>query len=277
MTPYAKRNPELCTTHKENNMSGYIPFSQIDELLAQRKDIYIRNKGTYGAARVKPIVILNYPSAEGTRSFNVPRTSIPFNICNHVDPESLRSSASFRKLLNNGVLEIVATEQAELELADPAKQQALKAALYEADSTTIYNARSDEIKKNKEAEASIKAEKQREQSAGMKNMIQAMDPQLAQALNLLRPDGQVPDPVLERTGNPRFIALENRAKSGSMTGPQVVSELTLMYGDLTMNELQAVATGSAWPVEAQQWARERMAYQIEALNKKAALSSPTEK
>jgi len=251
--------------------STYVPFSQIDKKLADREDLYIRNMSKHKLSRASSIVVINYPSAEGDRAFNVPRTNIPFNICDHVAPESLRASASFRKLYNNGVLEIVDPDVAEAELRDPAKREALRAALYEADNTTIYNARANEQRANKDAEAAIKAEKQREQSAGMSNMLASMDPRIAAAL---QQNSIGPDPALINAGNPRFTALETRVKAGAMTGDLVVNELSLMYGDLTLNDLQSIATTHYWPQEAQTWARERIAYQIEAMNQQAAGALP---
>lgn len=252
---------------------AYVPFSQIDKKLAEREELYIRNVSKHRLSGASSIVVINYPSAEGDRAFNVPRTNIPFNICDHVDPESLRASASFRKLYNNGVLEIVDTEVATAELQDPIKRDALRAALYEADNTTIYNARANESRANQEAEAAIKAEKQREQSAGMANLLSTMDPRVAAALG--QNQGTGPDPSLVSAGNPRFTALETRVKGGGMNGQQVVQELTLMYGDLTLNDLQAVATASFWPSEAQTWARERIAYQVEAMNQQNAGALPS--
>lgn len=243
---------------------SFISFSEVDRRLADRQPLYIKNVTRHRSSGTSSILVINYPSAEGDRSFNIPRTTIPFNICDYVDQESLRASASFRKAVNNGALEILEEDTAELELRDPAKRQALQAAIYEADNTTIYQARSAEAQAYKDADAQIRAEKQREQSAGMKHMLAGMDPALAKALNLTRSDGQFQDPKPVLTANPRFSALEARVKANSLTADQVVNELSLMYGDLTTTDLQSIATTSFWPQAAQTWARERIAYQLEA-------------
>jgi hypothetical protein len=248
------------------NMGGeFVSFSQVDKTLSEGGPLYVRNKAKHPGSGAASILVISYPTAEGTVGFNVPRVAIPFNICDHVDPESLRASRHFRKLVVNGTLEIVPEEQAERELRDPALREAFRRALKESDEHGIYQARADEIKKNQAAEAEIKAEKMAEQSAGMSHMLAAMDPRLAAALNTPQNIANVPPPDLGP--NPRFRALETRVVG--MAGESVVNELTLMYGDLTPNDLQAIATGSAWPAEAKKWARERIAYQLQALNEAA--------
>ncbi len=39
-----------------------------------------------------------------------------------------------------------------------------------------------------------------------------------------------------------------------------MTELMLMLGDLTLDDLQAIAGGTAFPSEAQEWARDRVSF-----------------
>lgn len=249
----------------------FVSFSEVDAALAERKPVYIANKARHHLSGAQSIVVINFMTVEGSRSFNVPRTSIPFNICDYVDPDSLRTSQSFRKLLNNGTLQVVAEAEAQIARNDPAAMQSFRAAYNEANNT--YVARSAENRKNNEAHAADRAERQKNTSAGMKNIIAAMDPKLAEALNIMNADGQRPDPVLETKRNPRIVALEARVKSGTLQGQAVVDELSLMFGDLTIEDLHGISGGGFWPVEAQNWARERVAHKMKAQNEAAALAS----
>jgi hypothetical protein len=233
-------------------------FSDIDKKLANREPVFIRNKSRHKTSNALSILILNYPSAEGEKSFNIPRSTTPFNICDHVDPESLRSSSSFRKYLNTGSIEVVDEDVARRESDDPAIQDAFRASYNEANNT--YVARSGEQRATVEAEAAIKAEKARDQSAGMKNIIAAMDPKLAQALNIRGADGQQPDPKLLSTRSPRFTALESRVRAKSLGDAQVVSELSLMLSDLSLDDLATVAAGGIWPNISVAWAKERLEF-----------------
>lgn len=236
----------------------FTSFTDIDKKLANREPLFIRNNSRHKHSNALSILVLNYPSSEGDKSFNIPRSATPFNICDHIDPESLRSSASFRKYLNTGSIEVVPEEQAKAEVADPAVAQAFRASFEEANNTHV--ARFSEQKSAVEAEAAIKAEKQREQSAGMKNIIAAMDPKLAQALNLRGADGQQPDPKLLSARSPRFTALEARVRAKSLGDAQVVSELSLMLSDLSIDDLASVAAGGIWPNIAVSWAKERLEF-----------------
>jgi len=239
-------------------MSTFSSFSDIDKKLANRESVFIRNKSRHKMSGALSMLVLNYPSAEGDKSFNIPRSTVPFNICDHVDPESLRSSSSFRKYLNTGSIEVVSEEEAARETSDPAVLDAFRASYNEANNT--YVARSGEQKATLEAEAAIKAEKQRDQSAGMKNIISAMDPKLAQALNIRGADGQQPDPKLIGTRSPRFTGLEARVRAKSLADAQVVGELSLMLSDLTLDDLATVSAGGIWPNIAMAWAKERLEF-----------------
>ena len=255
------------TTNDPYN-TDFLSFSAVDKVLSERKALYIRNQARHHASGAQSIVVINFPTHEGGRSFSIPRTSVPFNICDHIDPDSLRSSESFRKLLNNGTLEVVPDTTAERELRDPAMREAFKAAYNEANNT--YQARKGETQAGREANASAKAEKQAAQSAGMKNIIAAMDPKLAEALNITGADGIKADPVLENKRNPRLVALEARVKSGTVASHAVVGEISLMLGDLKHEDLVGIASGAFWPPEAQKWARDRIAFQMQAENEAAA-------
>jgi hypothetical protein len=249
------------------SIGEFASFSQVDKVLEAGGPLYVRNTAKHRMSNAATILVINYPSAEGMTAFNCPRVSIPFNICDHVDPQRLRQSRSFRKLVNSGVLQLVDEEEAKRELADPMKREAFRAALRESDEHDIQTLRADELRKNKEAEAAIKAEKQAEQSAGMSHMLAAMDPRLAAALQANTPENVVNVPAPDLGPNPRFKALQTRL--AGMAGDAVVRELTLMYGDLTPNDFQSIATTNTWPPEAQAWARERIAYNLQALTNAA--------
>ncbi len=236
----------------------FTSFSDIDKKLAAREPLFIRNNSRHKTSNTLSILVLNYPSAEGEKSFNIPRSATPFNICDHIDPESLRSSSSFRKYLNTGSVEVVDEKEAQEALADPGAVAAFRASYNEANNT--YVARTGEQRATQEAEAAIKAEKAREQSAGMKNIIAAMDPKLAQALNIQGADGQRPDPKLITARSPRFSALEARVRAGALSDAQVVSDLSLMLSDLMIDDLASIASGGIWPSIAVAWAKERLEF-----------------
>ncbi len=192
-------------------MATPFTFSQVDKHLADRKALYIRNN----SPRPTKILVINYPSAEGPKSFSIPRTTIPFNICDYLDPDSLRSSDSFRKMLNKQIIEVVDTDLAERQLADPAMRRAFLLAEEEANNT--YKARAEEAQKARGSGSAQREETHRSQANGMKNIIASMDPTLAKALNFVGTDGQKPLPrlagaVSERS--PRLVALEARVKKG---------------------------------------------------------------
>lgn len=239
----------------------YMSFQEVDRVLAAREAVFVRNT----SPPPRKILVIDYPSAEGSRGFFVPRTNVPFNICDYVDPESLRSSSSFRSMLNSGMIEVITQEEAEDELTDPARRQNFQTAYSEANKT--YQHRADELRKSQEANASVRAEEQAASSQGMKNVIASMDPNLAKALNITGADGMKHDPKLVVQRSPRLMSLETRVKAGSMPSTLVMSELSLMLGDLSIDDLQSIAAGGIWPSEVAQWARERVAFETQRLNR----------
>lgn len=239
----------------------YMSFQEVDRVLAAREALFIRNV----SPPPRKILVVDYPSAEGNKGFFVPRTNVPFNICDYVDPESLRASSSFRKLLNGGVIEVLSEDEARAELADPARLANLRNAMSEANNT--YQHRADELRKTQEATAVTRAEEQAASSQGMKNIIASMDPNLAKALNITGSDGMKHDPKPVVSRNARLVSLETRVKSGTVPVSLLMSELSLMLGDLSMEDLQSIAGGGVWPAEVAQWARERVAFETQKINK----------
>lgn len=239
----------------------YMSFQEVDRVLAARESLFIRNC----SPPPRKILVVDYPSAEGNKGFFVPRTNVPFNICDYVDPESLRASSSFRSMLNSGMIEVLSEEAAREELADPARIANFQTAYNEANKT--YAHRADELRKTQEANAAVRAEEQQASSQGMKNIIASMDPTLAKALNITGADGLKHDPKPIVTRNARLVNLENRVKAGNMPMSVLMSELNLMLGDLNIDDLQAIAAGGVWPAEVAQWARERVAFEMQRMNK----------
>ena len=239
---------------------SYLSFSEIDKKLAAREALYVKNC----SSKPTKILVINYPSPEGDVAFNIPRTTIPFNICDYVDPEYLRASRSFRQMMNAGVVEVVETEKAEKTLSDPEFFRAFRLAYEEANNT--HKSREGEAQKARSAGSILREEAQRAQSQGMKNIITSMDPTLAKALNFVDASGQkhLPKLAAGTERNPRLVALENRVKGGAVTAEEIMRELKLMLGDLDLGDLQAVAAGTAWPTEAQQWARDRVEFQTKS-------------
>jgi hypothetical protein len=242
---------------------AYMTFQEVDRILASRDAVFIRNT----SPPPRKILVIDYPSAEGNKGFFVPRTNVPFNICDYVDPESLRSSSAFRSMLNSGMLEVITQQEAQEELADPARRQNFQNAYNEANKT--YQHRADELRKTQEANASVRAEEQAASSQGMKNVIASMDPNLAKALNITGADGIKHDPKLLVQRNARLVGLETRLKAGSIPSSLLMGELSLMLGDLSIDDLQSIAAGGIWPTDAAQWARERIAFETQRLNRQA--------
>ncbi len=237
--------------------NSYIPFSEIDKRLAARTPLYIRNR----TSKPMKVLVINYPSAEDPHSgFNIPRTSIPFNICDYVDPESLRASKSFRTMLNGGHIEVVKEEAAVKELSDPERVKAFRIAFEEANNT--YKARSGEQEKSRLASQEVRNEQLKNQSGAMKNMLASMDPTLAKAIGALGADGQRPLPKLQEERSTRLTALEGRIKNGSIDSSGVMTELSLMLGDLTQTDLEFIAANPSFPHEAQEWARGRLSFAL---------------
>jgi hypothetical protein len=241
----------------------YMTFQEVDRALAARDALFIRNT----SPPPRKILVIDYPSAEGSKGFFVPRTNVPFNICDYVDPESLRSSSSFRSMLNSGMIEVITQEEAQEDLADPARRQNFQNAYSEANKT--YQYRSDELRKSQEANATVRAEEQAASSQGMKNVIAAMDPNLAKALNITGADGIKHDPKMLVQRNPRLVGLETRLKAGSIPSSLLMGELSLMLGDLSNDDLQSIAAGGSWPADAAQWARERIAFETQRMNRQS--------
>jgi hypothetical protein len=239
-------------------MSNYVSWQDVDKTLANREPLYVRNT----SPPPRKMLVVDYPSPEGAgKAFIVPRTNVAFNICDYLDPESIRASSSFRKLFNNGLIQVVTAEDAKLEMQDPARRQNFTAAYNEANNT--HSHRADEVRKTQEANAAARAEDQKESSAGMKNVIAALDPTLAKALNIVGADGIKNDPKLLSDRNPRLSALETRVKQGQVPVSVLMSELSLMLGDLSVADLQTIASGGIWPADVSQWARERIAFETE--------------
>lgn len=236
--------------------TGYVSFSEIDKLLANREPLFIRNR----SAKPTKILIINYPSAEGELSFSIPRITIPFNICDYVDPESLRMSRSFRSMLNSGNIEVVPEEEARKELADPERIKAFRLSYDEANNT--YKARAGEMEKTRAANQEVRDENLKSQSGAMKNMLASMDPTLAKALNIVGEDGQRPIPKLVQDRSARLTSLEARVKNKLLDEAGIMSELSLMLGDLTQEDFEFLASHPAFPVAAQQWARDRLAFAL---------------
>jgi hypothetical protein len=238
--------------------TGYVSFSEIDKLLANREPLFIRNR----SAKPTRILVINYPSAEGELSFSIPRITIPFNICDYVDPESLRASRSFRAMLNTGNVEVVKEEDARRELGDPERIKAFRLAYDEANNT--YKARAGESEKSRTANQAVRDENLKSQSGAMKNMLASMDPTLAKALNIVGEDGQRPAPKLIQERSARLTSLEARVKNKLVDEAGIMSELSLMLGELTQEEFEFLASHPAFPPGAQQWARDRLAFAIKA-------------
>jgi hypothetical protein len=238
-------------------------FHDVDTILADRKPLYIKNKTT------QPIrlLVIDYPSPEGPKAFFIPRTPIPFNICDFVDPESLRSSSSFRSMLNAQAIEVIDIAAAKAVIADPEARKSFVSALNEANKT--HQHRANELAKTREANAAYRDEQSKQNSGAMKNMLTAMDPMLAKALNITGADGMRPEPKLIVHRNARLAALEARVKAGTAALATIMSELSLMLGDLSTDDLQAIAGSAFWPPESQKWARDRIAYATKALNAKS--------
>lgn len=242
-------------------MSNYVSFSEVDKVLAARDPLWVRNI----SPPPRKILMIDYPSAEGGKAFHVPRCDVPFNICDYVEPESLRASSGFRTMINSGMLEILTEDQAQDALADPEARKAFQNSYAEANKT--HQHRSDEMRKNQEASAEVRAETQAASAKGMKSIISALDPALAKALNLIGADGQQHAPTLTSNRSPRLIALEERVKAGAVPESLLMSELSLMLGDLSIEELQGIAAGGLWPAPVAQWARERVSFRTQQQNR----------
>lgn len=239
--------------------TGFVSFSEIDKLLQAREPLFIRNR----SPKPMKILVINYPSAEGEQAFHIPRTSIPFNICDYVDPESLRASRSFRAMLNTGNVEVITEDTARRELADPERIKAFRTAYDEANNT--YKSRAQEAEKTRAAGQAIRDENLKNQSGAMKNMLASMDPTLAKALNIVGEDGQRPLPKLVQERSGRLVSLEARVKNNLLDEAGVMGELSLMLGDLLQEDFEFIAAHPSFPKAAQEWARDRLAFALKML------------
>jgi hypothetical protein len=235
---------------------SFLTFTEIAKMLTEKQTLWVRNI----SPPPRKILIIDYPSAEGGRAFNIPRTNLPFNICDHVDAESLRNSKSFRDMFNAGMLEVVDEEAARNELKDPLIRKSLQNAMSEAKNTHAH--RADEVRKNQEADAAVRAEQQANTSQGTKSIIAALDPALAKALNLIGANGMKNDPTLVSKFNPRLVALEDKIKAGNVPVSLVMTELSSMIGDLSIDDMTHVAAGGVWPKDVAEWARNRVAFLV---------------
>ena len=239
----------------------YATFNDVVKIMAETGELWIRNI----SPPPQKMLVIDYPAGGGQmRGFNIPRSAAAFNICEHVDAEALRLSHSFREMFNAGVLEVVTRDEAQSELSnDPALAANLADRLRESKNIAAH--RASEVKKNQEADAQSRAEAQKSTASSARQIISALDPGLAAALNLVDGNGLPPDPKL--TGlNPRLTALEAKLKAGSVPQSLVMAEISSMIGDLGDDELRHLATNPIFPDEVKRWARQRMSF----LAKKAA-------
>jgi hypothetical protein len=227
-------------------------FTEVDETLAARQPLYVRNvHRTRGG--IRSVLTVNYPTAEGPKAFNIPATQVAFDLCQFVDPESLRGSDSFRKFLNKGAIVVVPEAEALAEMRQRENAEIFRVAYEDANNT--YVARADEAKKEQSAGSAARDERHREQSGAMRGLITSLDPTLAKALNLVTSTGQQPDPKM-LVANPRFASLE--ARIHGLSSEDVIHELRRMASDLSTADLQAIQAGSQWPAAAKEWAAARL-------------------
>lgn len=246
-------------------MSDVVTFSDVAGVLARGEPLFIRNV----SSPPRKMLIVDYPSPEGMRSFSIPRSDVPFNIVDHVDPDSLRQSKSFRTLFNNGLLEVVSEQEAKEELREPGRAAEWRNAYSEANRTTQH--RADELRKTQQADAEARAELAASSAQSMKSVIAALDPNVARIMNLVGRDGQLHDPKPVSNLSPRLVSLEDRLKAGSVPKSLVVTELSGMASDLSEADLQhLLKEDSVWAEDVKKWSRDRLKFIQKRKNKEQA-------
>jgi hypothetical protein len=225
-------------------------FEIIERLLNDRKPIYVRNN----TAKPMSILSMPYPTREGQKSFGIPRTSIPFNLAALISHDNLRDCSAFRTLLAKGLLALVPEDEAKVELSsDPNLNVALRNALDEANNTA--QSRASEAQLERSSGSSSNSESP-EQTAAVAALA-VIDPKMAAAARRMNPNS-VPRMQLDARVNTRLNALEARARSGSASEQAIMSELSLMLSELTDEELKRISLDAAWPVNAQEWSKQRL-------------------
>lgn len=243
------QEPELGTDYED--------FQRIDEHLAARKPLYIRNCSKHPLS----VIVLEYPSAEGMAVTYLPRTTVPFNICAKIEPDYLRSSRAFRDLLTSRTIEVVPASRAKAETKDPALKAQFDDAWAEANNTSAH--RRDEARKAREAGSTRAAAS--DASGPVVELLSKLDPEIVKQLDLSQLLGQTKKVKANpEQQNPRFYSLFMRVKGDNGVAPDVIKkELSSMLSELSDSDLQVVAAGGPWGSAAAEWARERLKYRLE--------------
>jgi hypothetical protein len=220
-------------------------FSQIEAIMAKGEGLYVYNKTR------KPIKILqiDYPTAEGTRSFVIPRTTVSFNILDHIPAESLRQSQSFRKMFLAGAFGISDRETAEQDLSTEGARDAFDSAYAEANNTN--KAREGEVRRARAANE--QPTKGQNSLAEKKKLLIALDPALAELLGHTAENSKATGPTLD-VANPRLAALEAKVRAGTIGEQEVLKALGTMLGDLDPEDLLSIASNPAFPEGAREFA-----------------------
>lgn len=220
---------------------GSISFAEIERKLIAREQVFIRNK------RPQYWAIIQYKDSNGNieRPFNIPATSLPFDITAYVGPDNLANSESFRTFFSKGLLEYVPIEVAAKELSDPETLQALRKALNDSNNTA--NAREVEAKRYRES-------LEDDSTKNAQNNTPYLNP--TNQVPVQQTQGQSPSSAT--TIATKFAALEARAKSGKMPAEDILQDLRGMLGELTRQQLDHVISSAFFPQEVRNWATERI-------------------
>lgn len=96
----------------------------LDSLLDNNEEVYIRN-----IHKPRGIIVLSLTDRSGKPQREViPNTKVPINLNNRLTPDTIKNSADLRRLLSDGVLELVDQKEATHILEDPSKREELAAA-----------------------------------------------------------------------------------------------------------------------------------------------------
>lgn len=100
----------------------------LSNLLNDNKDVWVRN-----VHKPRGVIVLSLIDRSGrTQREIIPNTKLPINLNSRIDPDTIKHSRDLRRLVDDGVLDLVDEKEALQIYEDPSKKEELKAAFEQA-------------------------------------------------------------------------------------------------------------------------------------------------
>lgn len=104
------------------------PQILVQDLTRDDRHIFVLNKSGVQNPRFKGPIFMTVSrlKGEGVDEVKVPNTWLPIDLCSQVHPTQLIESADFRKIVQNGMIEIISEDEADQILSRPGADQELR-------------------------------------------------------------------------------------------------------------------------------------------------------